>query len=95
MATRLSLPEICSQLEGFGSYGFPESHATSFALIAYALTFVCATAQKPIGWQLVRAAHLAEQIVALPSEQLADQAKPILPNCNRTIDARLQSIACE
>ncbi len=25
-----------SQLEGFGSYGFPESHATSFALIAYA-----------------------------------------------------------
>ena len=25
-----------SQLEGFGSYGFPESHAASFALIAYA-----------------------------------------------------------
>jgi hypothetical protein len=24
------------QLEGFGSYGFPESHAASFALIAYA-----------------------------------------------------------
>jgi error-prone DNA polymerase len=24
-----------SQLEGFGSYGFPESHAASFALIAY------------------------------------------------------------
>jgi error-prone DNA polymerase len=23
------------QLEGFGSYGFPESHAASFALIAY------------------------------------------------------------
>ena len=27
---------IVSQLEGFGSYGFPESHAASFALIAYA-----------------------------------------------------------
>ena len=26
------------QLEGFGSYGFPESHAASFALIAYAVT---------------------------------------------------------
>src|SRR3546814_4465635 len=25
-----------NQLEGFGSYGFPESHAASFALIAYA-----------------------------------------------------------
>ena len=27
---------IVGQLEGFGSYGFPESHAASFALIAYA-----------------------------------------------------------
>lgn len=27
---------IFKQLEGFGSYGFPESHAASFALIAYA-----------------------------------------------------------
>ncbi|RYE55277.1 MAG: error-prone DNA polymerase, partial [Rhizobiaceae bacterium] len=29
-----------SQLEGFGSYGFPESHAASFALIAYASSYV-------------------------------------------------------
>ncbi len=28
------------QLEGFGSYGFPESHAASFALIAYASCFI-------------------------------------------------------
>ena len=27
---------LFTQLEGFGSYGFPESHAASFALIAYA-----------------------------------------------------------
>ena len=26
-----------SQIEGFGSYGFPESHAASFALLVYAL----------------------------------------------------------
>jgi error-prone DNA polymerase len=26
---------MCRQLEGFGSYGFPESHAYSFAIIAY------------------------------------------------------------
>ena len=29
-----------SQLEGFGSYGFPESHAASFALIAYASAYM-------------------------------------------------------
>ena len=28
------------QLEGFGSYGFPESHAASFALIAYASSYL-------------------------------------------------------
>jgi len=26
---------LCSQIEGFGSYGFPESHAASFALLVY------------------------------------------------------------
>jgi len=29
-----------SQLEGFGSYGFPESHAASFALIAYVSSWI-------------------------------------------------------
>ena len=29
-----------SQLEGFGSYGFPESHAASFALLAYASAWI-------------------------------------------------------
>ena len=45
-----------SQLEGFGSYGFPESHAASFALIAYASSwlkcwhpdvFCAASAERP------------------------------------------------
>lgn len=31
---------MCRQLEGFGSYGFPESHAYSFAIIAYASSWV-------------------------------------------------------
>lgn len=31
---------IFKQLEGFGSYGFPESHAASFALLAYASSWV-------------------------------------------------------
>ncbi|SIT87037.1 error-prone DNA polymerase [Pontibaca methylaminivorans] len=31
---------ICHQLEGFGSYGFPESHAASFAILAYASSWL-------------------------------------------------------
>ena len=34
--TREFAEQTVSQIEGFGSYGFPESHAASFALIAYA-----------------------------------------------------------
>ncbi|WP_375465325.1 error-prone DNA polymerase [uncultured Methylobacterium sp.] len=59
------------QLEGFGSYGFPESHAASFALIAYASSwlkchhpdvFLCAILNaQPMGFyasaQLVRDAQ--------------------------------------
>ena len=32
--------KIFKQLEGFGSYGFPESHAASFALLAYASSWL-------------------------------------------------------
>ncbi len=28
---------VFKQLEGFGSYGFPESHAASFALLVYVM----------------------------------------------------------
>ncbi|QEE43765.1 DNA polymerase III subunit alpha (plasmid) [Rhizobium sp. WL3] len=38
--TREFAERTFKQLEGFGSYGFPESHAASFALIAYASCFV-------------------------------------------------------
>ena len=31
---------IFSQIRGFGEYGFPESHAASFALIAYATAYL-------------------------------------------------------
>jgi error-prone DNA polymerase len=29
------IERICNQIEGFGEYGFPESHAASFALLVY------------------------------------------------------------
>src|SRR5205809_5386105 len=31
---------VFRQLEGFGSYGFPESHAASFALLVYASAWI-------------------------------------------------------
>ncbi len=63
---------IFKQIEGFGSYGFPESHAASFALIAYASSwmkchhpdvFACALLNaQPMGFyapaQIVRDARL-------------------------------------
>ena len=38
--TRKFAERTFRQLEGFGSYGFPESHAASFALIAYASSWM-------------------------------------------------------
>ena len=34
--TREFAESICKQMEGFGEYGFPESHAASFAMLVYA-----------------------------------------------------------
>ncbi|QGZ61848.1 error-prone DNA polymerase [Paraburkholderia acidisoli] len=31
---------ICKQIEGFGEYGFPESHAASFALLVYTSSWI-------------------------------------------------------
>ncbi len=38
--TRIFAERMFRQIEGFGSYGFPESHAASFALIAYASSWL-------------------------------------------------------
>jgi DNA-directed DNA polymerase III PolC len=68
----MAFAERCfSQIEGFGSYGFPESHAASFALLVYASAwikchhpaiFVCALLNsQPMGFyapaQIVRDAR--------------------------------------
>lgn len=34
------IEQICQQILGFGEYGFPESHAASFALLAYATSWL-------------------------------------------------------
>ena len=32
--------QVFQQILGFGEYGFPESHAASFALLAYASAYI-------------------------------------------------------
>lgn len=70
---------ICRQIEGFGEYGFPESHAASFALLAYAsawvkyyypAAFLCGLLNsQPMGfyqpWQLVQDAK-RHSVIVLP-----------------------------
>ena len=62
---------VCRQIEGFGEYGFPESHAASFALLAYVTAwlkyyypagFCCGLLNsQPMGfyqpWQLIQDAQ--------------------------------------
>ena len=38
--TREYAERIFKQIEGFGEYGFPESHAASFALLAYVSSWI-------------------------------------------------------
>ncbi|QND19243.1 error-prone DNA polymerase [Rhizobium leguminosarum bv. viciae] len=84
-----------SQLEGFGSYGFPESHAASFALIAYASNYVkchypdvfCAALlnSQPMGF------YAAAQIVGCARDHRVE-VRPICVNRSRW-DCTLESIS--
>jgi error-prone DNA polymerase len=75
-----------SQLEGFGSYGFPESHAASFALIAYASAWMkcwhpdifCASLlnAQPMGF------YQAAQIVR-DAEEHGVEVRPVCMNASR------------
>ncbi len=68
--SRTSPRRTFTQLEGFGSYGFPESHAASFALIAYASSwmkchhpdvFCCALLERPADGVLCAGADRARR----------------------------------
>jgi error-prone DNA polymerase len=75
-----------SQIEGFGSYGFPESHAASFALIAYASSwmkchhpdvFCCALLNaQPMGF------YAPAQIVR-DARQHGVEVRPVCANVSR------------
>jgi error-prone DNA polymerase len=85
------------QLEGFGSYGFPESHAASFALIAYASSWLkchhpdvfCAALlnAQPMGF------YAPAQIVRDAAEH-AVEIRPVCVNASRW-DCTLEPTASE
>ncbi|TGV81923.1 error-prone DNA polymerase, partial [Mesorhizobium sp. M00.F.Ca.ET.149.01.1.1] len=85
------------QLEGFGSYGFPESHAASFALIAYASSwmkchhpdvFCCALLNsQPMGF------YLPAQIVR-DAQAHGVEIRPVCINASRW-DCTLEPIGEE
>ena len=63
---------IFRQIEGFGSYGFPESHAASFALLTYAscwlkchepAAYACARLESRLAVFLVVATSLVQVAV--------------------------------
>ncbi|MCX8999696.1 error-prone DNA polymerase [Rhizobiaceae bacterium BDR2-2] len=78
--------KIFKQLEGFGSYGFPESHAASFALVAYASSWVkcwhpdvfCAALlnSQPMGF------YAPAQIVR-DAQQHGVEVRPVCVNASR------------
>src|SRR5258705_5312956 len=89
-----SFAERCfSQIEGFGDYGFPESHAASFALLVYASAWIkchypdvfCAALlnAQPMGFyapaQIVRDAERHGVMVLPPDVNLSDWDSRLQP----------------
>ena len=94
-----SFAEHCfSQIEGFGTYGFPESHAASFALLVYASAwmkcrypdvFACALLNsQPMGFyspaQLVRDAREHGVAIHEVDVNLSDWDHTLVPLATRT-----------
>ena len=82
---------LCHQIQGFGSYGFPESHAASFALLVYVsawlkrfepAAFLCGLLNsQPMGFygpsQLIQDAR-RHQVEVLPADAAASDWECIL-----------------
>ncbi|WP_417722441.1 error-prone DNA polymerase [Salipiger sp.] len=92
-----------SQIEGFGSYGFPESHAASFALLVYASAwikrhhpgiFACALLNaQPMGFyapaQILRDARAHGVIVRPPCINASDWDNTMEPDDEGNLVLRL------
>ncbi|HEY5764080.1 MAG TPA: error-prone DNA polymerase, partial [Rhodocyclaceae bacterium] len=86
---------VCAQIQGFGEYGFPESHAASFALLVYASSWikrhhpaaflVALLNSQPMGFyrpsQLVQDAK-RHGVVVLPVDVTASDVEATLVNAS-------------
>ncbi len=75
-----------SQLEGFGSYGFPESHAASFALIAYASSWLKCWHPEVFCSALLNAQPMgfyAPAQIVRDARQHAVEVRPVCVNASR------------
>ncbi|WP_232631998.1 error-prone DNA polymerase [Methylobacterium sp. Leaf118] len=69
------------QLEGFGSYGFPESHAASFALLAYASSWVKCHHPDVFCCALLNAQPMGFYAPAQLVRDALDHGVPVRPVC--------------
>ncbi|AZZ93428.1 DNA polymerase III subunit alpha [Hahella sp. KA22] len=98
------IQRLCRQIEGFGEYGFPESHAASFALLAYhsgwlkyyyPSAFCCALLNsQPMGfyapWQLVQDAQRHGVIVLPVDINNSYREHRLEPHTNNTKEGALR-----
>ncbi|MDP1752961.1 MAG: error-prone DNA polymerase, partial [Reyranella sp.] len=100
----LEFAERCfKQIEGFGEYGFPESHAASFAILVYVSSWVkhyypevfaaALLNSQPMGFyapaQLVRDAREHKVVVRPPDVNASDWDCTLEPNQNNRCALRL------
>jgi error-prone DNA polymerase len=74
------------QIEGFGSYGFPESHAASFALIAYASSWMKCHHPDVFAAALLNAQPMgfyAPAQIVRDAQQHGVQVRPVCVNASR------------
>ena len=88
--------QVFNQIRGFGEYGFPESHATSFALLVYVSAWLkchhpaaftaALLGSQPMGFyapaQLVRDAR-AHGVTVLPADVNASHCHATLETCSK------------
>ncbi len=105
--TRDYAERIFKQIEGFGEYGFPESHAASFALLVYVSAWIkrhhpdaflaALLNSQPMGFyapaQLVRDAR-AHGVQVLPVDVLESAAESVLEGPPRPVGTTREAPRC-
>jgi error-prone DNA polymerase len=97
-----SFAERCfSQIEGFGEYGFPESHAASFALLVYASAWLKRYYPAAFTAALLNSQPMGFYTPAQLVRDALEHGVEVLPvdvNCSAwdcTLECRMQNAECK